>query len=100
MANNYHIQFDEAESVRQRILKQMAERGYDVTGDEVIIPSFDDLEMILAAAEAASRDPHKATALEMYGGDDVTPDQRRVGKIMNFPMMYGYRGKLGDSATS
>ena len=98
MANNYHIQSDEAESVRQRILRQMAERGYEVTGDEVVIPSFSDLEVILAAAQAAGRDPHKATALEMYGGDDVTPDQRRAGKTLNFPTMYGRRGKLADIA--
>ncbi len=34
-------------------------------------------------------DIHSATARAMYGDDDVTPDQRRIAKILNFGVIYG-----------
>jgi DNA polymerase-1 len=34
-------------------------------------------------------DIHAATAKAMYGVDDVTPDQRRIAKILNFGVIYG-----------
>ena len=34
-------------------------------------------------------DIHSATARAMYGEDDVTPDQRRIAKILNFGVIYG-----------
>ncbi|MCI0874470.1 MAG: DNA polymerase I [Chloroflexi bacterium] len=34
-------------------------------------------------------DIHDATARAMYGIEDVTPDQRRIAKILNFGVIYG-----------
>ena len=34
-------------------------------------------------------DIHAATARAMYGVEDVTPDQRRIAKILNFGVIYG-----------
>lgn len=34
-------------------------------------------------------DIHAATARAMYGVDEVTPDQRRIAKILNFGVIYG-----------
>ena len=93
MTSRMYQQSEIPKPYRIRMLEKLAESGYDVIGDEVIIPSFADVETIIAAALASGEDPHEATAKEMYGGDEVTPDQRRVGKIFNFPILYGYRGK-------
>jgi DNA polymerase-1 len=34
-------------------------------------------------------DIHSATARAMYGGERVTPDQRRIAKVLNFGVIYG-----------
>jgi DNA polymerase-1 len=45
----------------------------------------------LLAAFADDQDIHQATAAEVFGAalDDVTPDQRRSAKAINFGLMYG-----------
>ncbi|MCE3284263.1 MAG: polymerase [Steroidobacteraceae bacterium] len=46
----------------------------------------------LLEAFASERDIHQATAAEVFCGgalDQVTPDQRRVAKVINFGLMYG-----------
>lgn len=37
----------------------------------------------------AGSDPHKITAQGLYGTDEVTDDQRQVGKTLNFSIIYG-----------
>jgi DNA polymerase I len=45
----------------------------------------------LLEAFARGQDVHRATASEVFGVDvrDVTPDQRRIAKVINFGLMYG-----------
>jgi DNA polymerase-1 len=46
----------------------------------------------LLDAFASDRDIHQATAAEVFGvgsPDQVTPDQRRIAKVINFGLMYG-----------
>jgi DNA polymerase-1 len=45
----------------------------------------------LLKAFADGQDVHRATAAEVFGAslDDVTPDQRRSAKAINFGLMYG-----------
>jgi DNA polymerase-1 len=46
----------------------------------------------LLEAFAADRDIHQATAAEVFGvgsPEQVTPDQRRIAKVINFGLMYG-----------
>jgi DNA polymerase-1 len=45
----------------------------------------------LIAAFEQAQDVHRATAAEMFGVgvDDVSPDQRRAAKAINFGLMYG-----------
>jgi DNA polymerase-1 len=45
----------------------------------------------LLAAFAAGEDIHRATAAEVFGSplDEVTPDQRRSAKAINFGLIYG-----------
>jgi DNA polymerase-1 len=46
----------------------------------------------LLEAFAADRDIHQATAAEVFGAgapEQVTPDQRRIAKVINFGLMYG-----------
>ncbi len=45
----------------------------------------------LLAAFAADRDIHQATAAEVFGAapSEVTPDQRRAAKAINFGLIYG-----------
>lgn len=37
----------------------------------------------------AGADPHKITAQGLYGTEEVTDDQRQVGKTLNFSIIYG-----------
>lgn len=37
----------------------------------------------------AGSDPHKITAQGLYGTEEVTDDQRQVGKTLNFSIIYG-----------
>lgn len=43
----------------------------------------------LLEAFEQGEDIHSATARAMYGDDVVTPDQRRIAKILNFGVIYG-----------
>jgi DNA polymerase-1 len=43
----------------------------------------------LLEAFMQGEDIHSATARAMYGEEDVTPDQRRIAKILNFGVIYG-----------
>jgi DNA polymerase-1 len=45
----------------------------------------------LLAAFAAGEDIHRATAAEVFGRDrrDVTPEERRYAKVINFGLIYG-----------
>ncbi len=43
----------------------------------------------LLEAFRQGEDIHNATAKAMYGDEDVTPDQRRIAKILNFGVIYG-----------
>jgi DNA polymerase-1 len=45
----------------------------------------------LVSAFAADEDIHRATAAEVFGLtlEEVTPDQRRAAKVINFGLMYG-----------
>ncbi len=43
----------------------------------------------LLTAFAAGEDIHKATAAEVFGVDDVTAEQRRSAKAVNFGLIYG-----------
>ena len=79
--------------MRDKYLTRLAESGYKVTGDEFIVPSPDDIEIIIKQALDNGEDPHHATALVMYGGQEITEQQRYVGKSHNFPVLYGYRGR-------
>jgi DNA polymerase-1 len=51
-----------------------------LSGDEGLLSAF-----------ASDRDIHQATAAEVFGAslDDVTPDQRRSAKAINFGLIYG-----------
>ena len=37
----------------------------------------------------AGSDPHKITAQGLYGTEEITDDQRQVGKTLNFSIIYG-----------
>lgn len=43
----------------------------------------------LLTAFKNSEDIHSATARAMYGDEKVTPDQRRIAKVLNFGVIYG-----------
>jgi DNA polymerase-1 len=43
----------------------------------------------LLEAFRQGEDIHNATARAMYGEEDVTPEQRRIAKILNFGVIYG-----------
>ncbi len=46
-------------------------------------------EPSLLAAFGAGEDIHDATARAMYGTEEVTSEQRRIAKILNFGVIYG-----------
>ncbi len=46
-------------------------------------------EPSLLAAFGAGEDIHNATARAMYGTEEVTSEQRRIAKILNFGVIYG-----------
>lgn len=63
--------------------------GADYSQIELRILAHLSQEPGLLAAFHHGEDIHSATARAMYGGLEVTPEQRRIAKILNFGVIYG-----------
>jgi DNA polymerase-1 len=63
--------------------------GADYSQIELRILAHMSQEPHLLAAFKNGEDIHNATARAMYGVESVTPDQRRIAKVLNFGVIYG-----------
>ena len=90
---NIPIRTPEGRRIRQAFI---APEGYlllaaDYSQIELRIMAHLSQDKGLLKAFADGQDVHRATAAEVFGTslDDVTPDQRRSAKAINFGLMYG-----------
>jgi DNA polymerase-1 len=90
---NIPIRTSEGRRIRQAFI---APQGYlllaaDYSQIELRIMAHLSQDKGLLKAFADGQDVHRATAAEVFGAslDDVTPDQRRSAKAINFGLMYG-----------
>ncbi len=90
---NIPIRTEEGRRIRQAFIP---EKGYtlvaaDYSQIELRIMAHISEDPNLLKAFASDEDVHKATAAEVFGVDlaDVTTDQRRAAKAINFGLMYG-----------
>jgi DNA polymerase-1 len=90
---NIPVRRPEGRRIRQAFV---AEQGYcllaaDYSQIELRIMAHLSGDAGLRAAFAAGEDVHRATAAEMFSMalDEVTPDQRRNAKAINFGLIYG-----------
>ncbi len=90
---NIPIRTPEGRRIRQAFI---APEGYvllaaDYSQIELRIMAHLSADKVLLRAFADGQDVHRATAAEVFGAslDDVTADQRRSAKAINFGLMYG-----------
>ncbi|MCA8925831.1 MAG: DNA polymerase I [Planctomycetes bacterium] len=87
------IKTPEGERIRRAFVAPPGQRmiSADWSQIELRILAHMSADPLLCAAFAESRDVHRQTAAELFGcaQDAVTPDQRRIGKTVNFATIYG-----------
>jgi len=90
---NIPIRTPEGRRIRQAFVapKNFLLLAADYSQIELRIMAHLSADRGLCAAFAADRDVHQATAAEVFGValEDVTADQRRSAKAINFGLMYG-----------
>lgn len=90
---NIPIRTEEGRRIRQAFIAPEGKKivAVDYSQIELRIMAHLSQDQALLDAFAQGRDIHRATAAEVFGVklDDVTPDQRRSAKAVNFGLIYG-----------
>ena len=62
---------------------------FDYSAQEIRLPANFSLDPVHIKNFAAGLDPHKTTAIMMFGKENYNGDVRKIAKILNFNLLYG-----------
>ena len=90
---NIPIRDEEGRRIRTAFVPRKGYRfvSADYSQIELVILAHLSGDEALSEAFRTGEDVHRATAVKLFGmdADDVTPEQRRIAKTINFGVMYG-----------